>query len=355
VGCLARLLASVFALFALLTALIAMPAFTAQLVFLGPDAYLSAFERSSVYERLPAIVATQLTLQLDYVPKDAPEGGPGEQQGGPPPALRALTTEQWTGILATVLPPEVARATIERAVRSAFAATASADPVTVSLAELRTRLQSGAAVDAYFQVLRAQPACTADQVAQLLANVATEMPACRPPEEVIAQLRPTVETLLGDLVARIPDQQDLGESLSPETLAPLRAARTALQLSPVVPLTFLLLALLFGARSRRALAAWCGVVLALAGGAVTSAALLISPEFERRWTAMVVPQIPPYWSADVVSTLHDLAASLVGSYSTTLTLVAAAVGIAGLALLLAPSLSRRQTAAHIRPEPELNS
>ncbi|MGH2490997.1 MAG: hypothetical protein ACRDF9_05755 [Candidatus Limnocylindria bacterium] len=338
------------------TALIAIPAFTAQFVLFGPDAYLAAFERSSVYERLPALVATQLTHQLGYTPKDAPEGGPGEAAGGPPPALRALTTEQWTSILATVLPPDVARATIERAVRSVFAATASSDsPVTLSLTELRNRLASGAAVDAYFQVVRAQPPCTSAQVEELLANAATDLPACRPPEEVLAQLRPTVETLLGGLVAQIPDQQDLGESLSPETLAPLRTARSALLVSPLVPLLFLLLTAVLGARSPRAIARWWGVVLALAGGALASAALLLSPEFERRWDALVVPTIPPYWSQDVVATLHDLAASLVGSYATGLTYISAAVAIGGLALVLAPSLSRRASAPRTQPEAEPNS
>jgi hypothetical protein len=311
-------------------------------VLLGPDAYLTAFERSGVYERLPALVATQLTHQLGYTPKDAPEGGPGNGGGGPPPALRALTTEQWTSILATVLPPNVARATIERAVRGVFAATASSDdPVTLSLVELRTRLASGAAVDAYFQVARAQPPCTASQVEEMLAKAATDLPACRPPEAVIAQLRPTIETLLGDLVALIPDQQDLSASLTPETLAPLRTARTALLLGPLVPAAFLLLTAAFGATSRRAIARWWGVVLALAGGAVASAAFLLLPEFERRWDAMVVPSIPAYWSRDVVTTLHDLAASLVGSYATGLTLISAIVAVAGLLLSLAPSLGRR--------------
>jgi len=339
---------------ALATAVIALPAFTAQLVLFGPDAYLAAFERSHVYEQLPAIVATQLTHQLRYAPKDAPEVGPGDA-GGPPPALRALTTEQWSSILATVLPPDVARATIERGVRSVFAATGSSNAVTLSLTELRTRLASGAAVDAYFQVVRAQPACTASQVEVILATAATELPACRPPEEVIAQLRPTIESLLGGLVAQIPDQQDLSDSLSPETLAPLRTARTALLLSPLVPLAFLLLTALFGARSRRALARWWGIVLALAGGAVASAAVVIAPEFERRWNALVVPKIPPYWSADVVTTLHDLAASLVGSYATSLTLISAAVAVAGLALALAPSLARGTRPAHTQVEPEPNS
>lgn len=348
--------ASIFAMIAFATALIAIPAFTAQLVFFGPDTYLAAFERSNVYERLPAIVATQLTHQMEYTPKGAPEGGPGEVRGGPPPALRALTTEQWTGILATVLPADVARATVERAVRSVFAATESSDsPVTLSLTELRTRLASGAAVDAYFQVARAQPACTASQVDEMLAKAATDLPACRPPEDVIAKLRPTIELLLGDLVAQIPDQQDLSESLSPETLAPLRAGRTALLLTPLVPVLFLLLTAVFGARSRRAVARWWGFVLALAGGAIASAAILISPEFERRWGATVVPSIPPYWSQDVVVTLHDLAGNLIGTYATSLTLIALAVALAGLALLLASSLSRGATAAHTQPQAEPNS
>jgi hypothetical protein len=338
------------------TALIAIPAFTAQLVLFGPDAYLKAFERSDVYARLPAIVAAQLTHQMAYTPKDAPEGGPGEAQGGPPPALRALTTEQWTSVLATVLPPDVARTTIERAVRSVFAATAGSEsPVTLSLTELRTRLASGAAVDAYFQVARAQPQCTPSQVDEMLAKAATDLPACRPPEDVLAQLRPKIETLLGGLVAQIPDQQDLSESLSPEALAPLRTTRTALQLSPLVPAVFLLLTAAFAATSRRAIARWLGVVLALAGGAVASGAFLLSPEFERRWEASVAPSIPLYWSPDVVGTLHDLAASLVGSYATGLTLVSACVAVTGLALALAPSLARGVAAPNTPPRAEPNS
>ena len=156
-------------------------------------------------------------------------------------------------------------------------------------------------------------------------------------------------------LAQIPDQQDLSESLSAETLAPLRTARTVLLLSPLVPALFLLLTAVFGAMSRRAIARWWGVVLALAGGAIASAAVLISPELERRWYATVVPSIPPYWSKDVVTTLHDLAGSLIGSYTTSLMLISVAVSLAGLALALAPSLARGATAAHAQPQPEPNS
>lgn len=350
------MLASTFAIIACATALVAIPAFTAQLVLFGPDTYLAAFERSSVYERLPAIVAVQLTHQLAYTPKDAPEGGPGDTRGGPPPALRALTTEQWTTALTTVLPPDVTRTTVERAVRSVFAATARTEsPVTLSLVELRTRLASGAAVDAYFQVARAQAPCTPSQVEDMLARAATDLPACRPPEDVIEKLRPTVETVLGGLVAQIPDEQDLSQSLSPETLMPLRTARTALLLSPLVPAVFLLLTAVFGATSRRAIARWWGVILALAGGAVASAALLISPEFERRWQLAVIPSIPPYWSEDVVLTLHDLAASVVTSYAFGLLLVSGAVAAVGLALVLASSRAGRATAPRALPAPGPNS
>ena len=323
-----------------------LPLFAAVLLLGRPDTYLDALERANVYDELPSVAAAQLSLSIGY------QGTEQAGEGGPPQALRSLTEEQWRGLLATILAPDVLHETIDPAVRSVFAATESADnAVTLSFTRLRERLQSGAAVDAYLTLMRAQPPCGEAQLAILTQRASVDLPTCRPPEEVIAQLRPAIETALAGVVSGIPDQRQMADALSPETLAPVRTARTLLLLSPLVPLVLLALVAAFGATSRRAVFRWCGTVLAVAGGAVASAALLFPGLFEQRWTTSVVPSVPPYWSPRVLTLAHDVAAGVVGAYTLGLALVTGAVALGGL-MLIVLSLRAPRAAAVAVPTPQ---
>ncbi len=317
----------------------ALPLFTAQLVLLSPETYAGALRGTSALERLPDAAAAQLHLSLH--PQGGGEGG-AVAEGGPPPALRSLTEEQLRGLFRSLLPPEVLRPIAEGFFTSLFAATAgSRDPVTLSFGTLKERLGGGAAVDAYLELMRAQPACTDAQARELVTKAATELPTCRPPETVIEQLRPAIGAALAGLVDGIPDQRDMSEALGAQTVEGMRAMRTAFLLSPLVPLFFLLLAIALGARTQRGILRWWGAVLALGGGAVAAAALILPSQLAERWDGSFAPSVPPYWSPALVGIGHDLAFAVVAAFATALAIVSGVVALVGVAsLVLAARIGR---------------
>lgn len=345
------MLASITALIALLTAVVALPLFAAQFVLLSADTYLDALDSTSALQRLPDAAAAQLYLSLHYQGKEGADAEPGSG-GGAPPALRSLTEDQFRTLLRAVLPPEALRPIADGLFRAVLGASSgSQDPVNVSFASLKERLSSGAAVDAYFQIMRAQPPCTDAQLQTLLATASIDLPACRPPESVITQLRPLVETALAGLVGGIPDQREMSQALDPQARSNLASARTTLLLSPLVPAFFLLLTVALGARSRRGLLRWWGAVLAIAGIAVTATAIALPSFFQSRW-ASIEASTPAYWSPTILGLSHDVVSAIVVALATTLAVLSLIVALIGVTSLVIAARLTRPAATATAPSTE---
>ena len=329
-GWLGRGLASITALLALITTIVALPLFVLQLILISPDTYLGAFERTAALQRLPNAAAAQLYLTAH------------DQSGDVPPTMRALSEEQFRSLVRTVLPPETLGPIADSFVRAIVAAgSGSGDPATISFATLKERLLSGGAFDAYLQVIRAQPPCADSQVPALVANAATALPECRPPEAAIAELRPAVESRLDELVRGIPDERGVSDVLGLPVRSTLSTFRTALLLSPLVPILFLLLTVALGARSRRGVLRWWGAVLAIGGGTVTALAIAIPRLFEQQWAGSVEPAFGPSLSPTLLGIGHDIGSAIVLAAATALAIVAAVVAVVGVAsLIVAARLGR---------------
>jgi len=329
---------------------ITLPLFTAQLVLFSADTYNAALRTTSALERLPDAAGMQLYLSLHYVGSEGGAAEPGDAgPGGPPPALRSLSEEQFRALFRRLLPPETLRPIAEGFFGSLFAAAGgSRDPVTVSFGALKERFGSGAAVDAYIELMRAQPPCTDAQLQALLAKGVTELPTCRPPDAVVDQLRPALQVTLAGVVEGIPDQQNMTDTLSPQVVSTLQTTRTVLLLSPLVPIFFLLLTIAFGSRTRRGMLRWWGVVLALGGGAVGAFALALPSFFDQRWDGSLAPSVPPYWSPTLVGIGHDVAIAIVAAFATALAIVSGVVALVGIVSLVVAARLGRQAAV---PEP----
>jgi hypothetical protein len=328
----ARALAVCLFLLGVPLAVVAIPLFAIGLVLFSSDTYVGALDRSQALQRLPDAAATQLYLSLHYEGQeqaDAAESVPG----GAPAALAALDEAQLQALMRDLLAPEDLRPAVDGFFRSFFAATnGSTDPVVIPLAPLKSRLAGGAAAKTYFALLSAQPTCTEAETQVVIARSKTDVPACRPTDAVIAQIRPDVEATLNGVVAQMPDQQSMAESLSPETLAALQTLRRVMLYAPIVPLgLFLLAAVLTGTRGRAILRAW-GVLFALLGGLVFAATFNIPAQFEQRWTENVA-EIPPYWAPSLVALLHDVLREMVAAVTNGLVFVSGLVGLIGLALI----------------------
>ncbi|MDQ2952624.1 MAG: ABC transporter ATP-binding protein [Chloroflexota bacterium] len=321
-GLLERGLASITALVALITMIVALPLFALQLSLISPGTYSGALESTAALGRLPDAVAAQLYLTAH------------DQRADVPPTLRALSEEQLRSVVRTVLTPEALRPIADSFGRAIAAASAgSDDAATVSFAMLKDHLLRGAAFDVYLQVIRAQPPCADSEVPAVVASAATDLPECRPPEAAIAELRPAVEASLDELVRGIPDERGVSDVLGLRVRSTLSTFRTAFLLSPLVPILFLLLTSALGTRSRRGVLGWWGALLAIGGGTVTAIAVLTPQVVEQRWSGWI-EQLRRDWSPGLLGLGHDIASMLLIEFATRLSIIASIVALVGIAGLV---------------------
>ncbi len=332
-GCMARGLAVCLVLLGLPLAVVAIPLFAIGLVIFSSDTYVGALDRSQALQRLPDAAAEQLYLSLHYEGReqaDAAESVPG----GAPAALAALDEAQLRALMSDLLAPEDLRPAVEGFFRSFFAATSgSTEPVVIPLAPLKARLAGGAAAETYLTLLRAQRPCTDAETQVAIARSKTDVPACRPTEAVIAQIRPDVEATLNGLIAQLPDQQSMAASLDPQFLSTLQMLRRVVLLAPIAPIVlFLLATALSGTTARVALRTW-GVLFALLGGLIFASTFNTTAVFEQRWTEGVAG-IPPYWAPSLTTVMHDVLREMVAAVTNGLVFVSGLIGLIGLALIV---------------------
>jgi hypothetical protein len=324
----ARLTAGLLAVLFVAVTVMVLALFNVGLHLFSPGVYQRALAEGQLYTRAPALIAEQLVTQMNYAGPGTEnaeatqdEAPPGEQDG-PPPAFQNLTRADWETILSIVLPPDWLQTQTENALNQVFANLDSPDPtatVSLSLVELKARLSSQAGVNAFLQIVRAQPPCTSDGLRQWTAGELTDLPTCRPPDEIIAAATPQIQALVSGAVANLPDEADVtrlfasgderepGETRPSDAAEPaqdpraaLRLIRLGLWLSPLIPIVLLLLIALFGVRSLKGLLRWWGIPLLLAGlsGAVLAGVLL--PAMKLGYTTYIAAKVPPYFAAGFV-------------------------------------------------------
>ncbi len=121
------------------------------------------------------------------------------------PFVKQLTSENWATIIQTLLPPEQLQTMTEEAITQIFAYlnNETNDPH-ISLLPLKQRLSGPAGMNAAISLIHAQPNCTAEQVAQLISSFGQVL--CNPPQDVLNQAKPILQTQLNLIAANIPDQ-----------------------------------------------------------------------------------------------------------------------------------------------------
>jgi hypothetical protein len=130
---------------------------------LNPDFYKSALEDVGIYERLPETIAQQLATNLS-------QGVTGPDS---PVYLLLFTQQEWESILTGLINPAWLQTQTENVLDQFFEILlVSPDPlntpITISIGELKNRLAGEEGVQAFNQILNAQPDCSFDQVMGLL-------------------------------------------------------------------------------------------------------------------------------------------------------------------------------------------
>jgi hypothetical protein len=356
----AKFIALLLAALFVVTAVIALPLFNIGLHLFNPGVYKRALDQQGLYDRLPAIAAEQLYTQAHYAGPPLEAGSETQEatpepDGGPPSTFENLTQAGWEQFLSTLLPPDWLKAQTEDALDQAFAILDSTEPapeVTISLVEWKAHVTGEAGVNAFLQLVRVQPPCNPDELRKWVTEGVTELPTCKPPDDVLAAATPRIQMMLNDVVADLPDEADLsqafkgeGEDESRETPPPdsdgamqgplpfLRTIRLGARLGLLIPAALLLLVALFAVRSWKGLMRWWGIPLLLAGliGAALAVALL--PVMKFGYVTFVAGRIPPYLSDGFVQAGLDVAWQIAGTLARWMGGEAALMGLVGLALL----------------------
>jgi hypothetical protein len=332
---LARLIALALAALFILTAILSFLFSTLGRQLFNADLYKRALVDQRLYERLPGLIAEMVT---STALSDSPVGMP--------PFIASLKASDWEGLIRTLLPPADLKAMTEDTLDQVFAfLRGESDTATISLVQLKARLSSQAGVDAVMDLLRAQPACTAEQVIQLGAAALGgqgEIVLCSPPEYILELVAPMIQALLEQTAASLPDQAIVlkpgfgGSASQPGPLGndPVRTLRTVrliLGLSPLLPLGLLLLIALFAVRSIKGWMRWWGIPIFLAGLACLGLGLILIPAFDLAWALFVVARIPAYLPADIADLGRELVRAVLGGLAGSI--------IPGAALLTLPGLA----------------
>jgi hypothetical protein len=251
---------------------------------LNPNFYKSALENVGFYERLPESIAQQLAVNLTQRGSDTSS----------PVVLLLLNQQEWETILTGLINPSWLQTQTENILDQFFdILLVSPDPlntpINVSILEIKNSLAGGEGVLAFNQILNAQQDCSLDQVMGLLQLGLGMQPQidtllCRPPDYIITELNPIVQSLLSAAVTQVPDEvsftlltamqlsssagspQELSPGELPEFISSLRRTNTMISRSPLLPITFLLLLSIFAVRSLRDMLRWWGSVFLTAGG-----------------------------------------------------------------------------------------
>ncbi|MBU2611697.1 MAG: hypothetical protein KJ606_12250 [Chloroflexi bacterium] len=379
----ARFIAAIFAILFVITAVLALLLFNVERQLFNPNLYKRALTEQQIYKHLPGIIGELLTTSMSYNPcaqnplvcedisaelracytqrlgeerytalasgQDQPTevekeaiqpcqekyGAPTENgggQGGPPAFMRNLTARDWETIIAILLPPAELKALAENTLDQIFAyLDGKTDSVKIPLSKLKERITGPAGQDAIQQLIIAQPPCTGEQLVQMAAGALGGeggMVFCNPPEEILAIMLPELQSQLGSLATKIPDEAVIikpytgplgatpgGGPLSADPFTTIRYVRLGLRWSPLLPFAFLLLVTLFGVRSLKGWLRWWGIPIFFAGGITLVLGIALLPAMNWAWNAFVIPKIPPFLPADIGRIGHDLASFILKDLS----------------------------------------
>ena len=253
--------------FAAICAVLFILSTVAVLIFINVEAkafssetYKQAFEDQRLYERMPPILATALITSM----------GPNISAV---PFLQTLTIEDWQATISTLLPPEELKAMANNALDATFDYLNNrTNSAVISLTPVKVQLAGPSGMNVVLQILSLQPACTTEQLTQMaLGLLGGEIALCNPPPEAIGLMTPFIQSQLQTMTTITPNEI----TFIPGTLSGtpddprlrLNTIRSAIKLTPFLPLLLLVGITIFAVRGLTDWLTWWGWPLAIAGAA----------------------------------------------------------------------------------------
>ncbi len=291
--------AGVLALLVVLTAVPAQVLFNLERQAFSPSAYQRAFANDDFYGRLPSILAESLQPAI-------------------PTVLQGLDEQDWEQFFRDLLPSNVLRAMGDDALASILSyLNGDGSSAILSLAPLKERLASEAGTQAALNLIKTQPACTAEELARISLALLTNqvISLCNPPEDLIPFVLPAVHGQMQIISAAIPMTVTLAQADPTggkgDARDKIRIARLTMRMTPVIPLTLLLLLTLLLVRSPRDLLLVWGAAMAAAGALGAVFAWLGAPLAGTLLERFLVAKAPDFLPQVLLSNASGLAAAIV--------------------------------------------
>ena len=334
---LGQVIAAVCAILFVISAVLVLLAVNIEAQAFSSDPYKQAFEDQHLYERMPGILSATI---MGYV----------AENGSALPFLQLLTPEDWQNNIGLLLPPEELRAMANQVLDSTFDyLNGRSNSVVITLVPVKAQLASESGVQLVLQILRRQPACTAEQLTQMaLGFFGGQIALCNPPEQALSLMLPFIQTQVQSMSAIFPNELTLvspalsGTAADPR--AELNTVRSIIRFTPFVPLLLLLAIAAFAVRTLVDWLTWWGWPLMFAGGASALIGLLGSPLIGGILQVLIQTQrffpLPPAFASLIAETASGVARQML----IPVLVQGLILGVVGLAMVVfALLLARRYT------------
>ncbi len=350
-----QLLAWFFAILFVITAIGFIFSYFPTRRLLNPDFYKQALKDVSIYQRLPESIAGQLATNLT---KD-------DEEGKSTIHFLLLDQTEWETILIELINPDWVQSQTENVIDQFFSILLNSPdpvntPVEISLLEVKSRLGGPEGIQAFNQIIDAQIPCSVDQLMGLLQlglgmETSIESILCRPPDYVLAELNPLVNSFLGAATAQIPDQltfylplsalettksglsTDFNQGKIPEPIKNLRRINTFVSWSPLLPLVLVTLVTIFAIRSIQDLLQWWGGMFLISGLVSLILSLVLFPITDWGLSTLVPGEVSSDFGLTTILFqigLGELSRYLANELIMSVVIPAGVLAIIGLTLLL---------------------
>ncbi len=250
----ARIVAVILAALFIVTALAVLILFNIERQAFNPATYKGALTRGNFYQQFPFLLGDLLTRNLG---------------NSAPDFMQRLTAAQWKDLVETLLPEQQLQGMTEESINQVLAyLNGETQTPQISLLPLKQNLAGPAGLNAALTIIHAQPDCTLQQIAAIIASL-NQGELCNPPQAVLDLFKPVIQSELQATVTAIPDEvliiPDANSPSQQAGLELLRLLRLIIRLSPLIPLMLLLGITILAVRSFKGWLAWWGWPLLLTG------------------------------------------------------------------------------------------
>ena len=331
---LTNLLAGIFAILFVATTALAFTLYNVEQSAFDAELYIQALEEENVYQRLPDLTAQALAVAVQEA-----------DSGDLLTLLGDLSENDWQTFMAELLPSDELKILAEDAITQVMAyVNGENDKVVLSFVNWKAHLQSPDGINAIYEILKAQPDCTTEQLTAMALGQ-QDITLCNPPDTFLfLDLRPIIEAEIKAAVALIPGQVTIisADADWEQELQDLKNWRTFMRLSPILPMLCLLTITAVAVRSFGDWLNWWGYPFLFAGLISMFLNALSRPLATWTFHTFIAPVLPDYLSPEIVDVFRDLLASIVHNAVQPTVKAAGVIALIGLIMIAIAFLFRKK-------------